>query len=253
MDAPDLFARYSRQMLLPQIGRSGQEKLAAARVGLMGCGALGSVVANHLVRAGVGFLRIVDRDYPQLHNLQRQMLFTEDDVARQVPKAEAAVAFLRKVNSQVVLRADVATIDGDSLPELAAGLDLMVDGTDNFRARFDINDYAVQQGMPWVYGGVIGSSGMSMTIVPGEGPCLRCLIRDLPGVDQAPTAEVAGVLSSVVAVIASMEATEVIKLIVNPAARNRSLLAVDVWDLTFEMIEVPRDPACVCCGSGRTV
>ena len=215
-DSADPLYRYSRQMLVSQIGREGQEKLAAARVGLVGCGALGSVIANHLVRAGVGYLRIVDRDYPELHNLHRQMLFTEDDVARRVPKAEAAAAHLRAVNSQVVVEPLLATIDADTLPAFAAGLDLLVDGTDNFPTRFVLNDYAVSRGMPWVYGGVIGSSGMSMTIVPGDGPCLRCLIRELPDREQSPTADVAGVLNTVVAVIASVEATEVIKLVVDP-------------------------------------
>jgi molybdopterin/thiamine biosynthesis adenylyltransferase len=245
------FDRYSRQVLLPQIGRQGQEKLAAARIGLVGCGALGSMIASHLVRAGVGLLRIVDGDHAELHNLHRQLLYTERDVARRVPKVEAAAAYLRTVNSEVVVEPLVARVDGDSLPAFADGLDLVVDGTDNFAIRFLINDYAVRRGMPWVYGGVIGTSGMSMTIVPGEGPCLRCLVRDLPGPDQSPTADVAGVLNTVVAVIGSVEATEAVKLVVDPAARSRALLVVDIWDLTFEKLAVARDPGCPCCGMGE--
>jgi adenylyltransferase/sulfurtransferase len=251
MSAADPLERYSRQMLLRQIGREGQEKLGAARMGLVGCGALGSVLASHLVRAGVGYLRIIDRDYPEMHNLHRQVLFTEDDVVRRVPKAEAAAAYLRTVNSQVVVEPHVATVDADSLPGLLDGLDLVVDGTDNFPTRFLVNEYMVREGKPWVYGGVIATSGMCMTIVPGEGPCLRCMVRETPSPEQAPTADVAGVLNSVVAVIASVEATEAMKLVVDPAARNRGLLVVDVWDLTFEKLEVPRDPACPCCGEGR--
>ncbi len=245
------FERYSRQMLLPQIGRAGQEKLAAARIGLIGCGALGSVIASHLVRAGVGLLRIADRDYPEMHNLQRQILFTEEDVARGLHKAEAAAAYLRKVNSQVVVEPVVTAVDAGNLPGLADDLDLLVDGTDNFPTRFVINDYAVARGMPWVYGGVITTAGMSMTIVPGEGPCLRCLVRDVPPREQSPTADVAGVLSTVVAVIGSVEATEAIKLVVAPAARSRALLVVDVWGPSFEKLDVPRDPGCRCCGGGR--
>jgi molybdopterin/thiamine biosynthesis adenylyltransferase len=244
----DPLFRYSRQILFPRIGREGQEKLAAARVGLVGCGALGSVIANNLVRAGVGHLRIADQDYPELHNLHRQVLFTEDDVARRIPKADAAAAHLRAINSDVSVEPLKETITADTLPDFASGLDLLVDGTDNFPTRFALNDYAVDRAMPWVYGGVIGSSGMTLTIVPGGGPCLRCLIRDLPGRDQAPTADVAGVLNTVVAVIASVEATEVIKLLVDPKARSRHLLVVDLWDLNFEKLEVPRDPNCVCCG-----
>jgi adenylyltransferase/sulfurtransferase len=252
VDPVDPFSRYSRQMLLPQIGRRGQERLAAARIGLVGCGALGSVIAAHLVRAGVGFLRIIDRDYAELHNLHRQMLYTEADVARRTPKAEAAAAYLRAVNSQVVVEPYVATLDAATLAGFAGGLDLLVDGTDNFPTRFLMNDYAVGRGVPWVYGGVIGTTGMSMTIVPGEGPCLRCLVRDLPSREQSPTADVAGVMNTVVAVIASVEATEALKLVVDPAARSRRLLVADVWDLTFESLEVPRAPDCVCCGNGRT-
>jgi molybdopterin/thiamine biosynthesis adenylyltransferase len=248
VETADPLGRYIRQMVVPQIGRQGQEKLAAARIGLIGCGALGSVIAHHLVRAGVGYLRMVDRDYPELHNLHRQILYTEEDVARRVPKAEAAAEHLRAVNSQVVVEPLVATVDRDTLPGFAAGLDLLVDGTDNFPTRFLINDYAVARGVPWVYGGVIGSSGMSMTIVRGDGPCLRCLIPGLPTREQSPTADVAGVLNTVVAVIASVEATEAIKLVVDPSARSRHLLMLDIWDLAFDKLEVPRDPDCVCCG-----
>jgi molybdopterin/thiamine biosynthesis adenylyltransferase len=248
MSDPDPFERYSRQMLVPQIGREGQEKLAAARIGLIGCGALGCVICTHLVRAGVGFLRIADKDCPELHNLHRQILFTEEDVARRVPKAEAAAAFLRKANSQVTVDPVVVTIDKDTLPGFADDLDLLVDGTDNFPTRFLVNGYAVARGMPWVYGGVIRTSGMSMTIVPGEGPCLRCLVRELPAPGQSPNADVAGVLSTVVALIGSIEANEATKLVVDPDQRSRRLVVVDVWDLTLDTLEVPRDPECPCCG-----
>ena len=247
----DPFHRYSRQILVQQVGREGQEKLAAARVGLVGCGALGSHISNHLVRAGVGYLRIADRDYPEVHNLQRQILFTEADVAAGIPKAEAAAAHLCAINSTVEVEPQVITIDEESLPGFADGLDLLVDGTDNFATRFLINDYAVRTGLPWVYGGVISTSGMTMTVVPGEGPCLRCLIPELPSREQTPTADVAGVLSTTVAVIASVEATEVIKLIVDPRARNRGLLIVDLWDLVFERLEVARDAECRCCRSAQ--
>lgn len=248
MTAIDRLERYSRQMLVSQIGREGQEKLLGARVGLIGCGALGSNIASHLVRAGVGFLRLVDSDRAELHNLHRQMLYTEDDVARKVPKAEAAALHLRQVNSNVTIEPQVAHLDADNLPAFADGLDILVDGTDNFPTRFAVNDYAVTHGIPWVYGGVVATSGMSMTIVPGEGPCLRCLVRDLPRPEQCPTAEVAGVISTVVAIVASIEATEVMKMIINPSSRNRHLLVIDAWDLAFELLDVPRDSDCVCCG-----
>jgi molybdopterin/thiamine biosynthesis adenylyltransferase len=250
MSARDPLLRYSRQMLVPYIGREGQERLREARVGLIGCGALGSVIANSLVRAGVGLLRIADQDYPEIHNLHRQVLFTEEDVTRRVPKAEAAALHLGEVNSDVTVEPVVGTIDPATIVEFARGLDILADGTDNFATRFLLNDHAVGQGIPWVYGGVIGSGGMSMTIVPGEGPCLRCFVRDLPSREQSPTADVAGVLNTIVAVIGSVEANEVIKLVIDPDSRNRHLLVADIWDLTFERLLVPRDPTCPCCGEG---
>lgn len=248
MAGEDRFFRYSRQMLVPYIGRAGQERLQSAKVGLIGCGALGSAVANNLVRAGVGLLRIADKDYPEIHNLHRQVLFTEQDVARQVPKAQAAAAHLREVNSEVAVEPVVGTIDADTIAAFAEGLHILVDGTDNFPTRFVINDHAIGHSIPWVYGGVIGSSGMSMTVVPGDGPCLRCFVRDLPSREHSPTADVAGVLNTIVALIASVEANEVVKLVVDPEARSRHLLLVDVWDLAFERLVVPRDPGCPCCG-----
>jgi len=246
--------RYSRQILLPFVGAEGQKKLQAARVGLVGCGALGSTIANQLVRAGVGYLRVADRDYPELHNLQRQALYTEDDVRRRLHKAEAAAAHLREINSEVVVEPHVVTIDEHSLPSFAKDIDLIIDGTDNFATRFLINDYAVNHSVPWIYGGVVISSGMTMTIVPGsDGPCLRCLMRHLPPPELAPTADTVGVLSGVVAVVANIEATEAMKLILEPEARNRHLLVIDLWDLTFETIDVHRDPTCVCCGTETEV
>ncbi len=249
MTVLDPFQRYSRQILLTSLGREGQEKLGAARVGLVGCGALGSTIAGHLVRAGVGYLRIIDSDRAELHNLHRQSLFTEDDVVRQAPKAEAAAAYLRRVNSEVTIEGIVGRLSSDSVASFAGGLDLLVDGTDNFPTRFVINDHCVAQGMPWVYGGVVATSGMTLTVVPGDGPCLRCLVRDVPRPEEAPTADVAGVLNTVVGVIGSLEATEVVKLVVAPQARSRHLVVVDVWDSVFEKLEVPRDVACVCCGA----
>lgn len=249
MDRPDPLFRYSRQMLVPQLGREGQEKLLAARVGLVGCGALGSVIANHLVRSGVGHLRIADGDRVELHNLHRQMLYTEEDVKQRVPKAEAAARHLRRANSEVRVEPVVARIDETSIAEFATGLDVLVDGTDNFATRFVLNEHAVRSGTPWVYGGVIGTTGMSMTVVPGEGPCLRCFLREPPTLEQSPNAETAGVLSVTVAILASLEAAEVMKLIVDSSARNRGLLVVDVWECSLERLDLSRDPACPSCAN----
>ncbi|MCL5942876.1 MAG: ThiF family adenylyltransferase [Actinobacteria bacterium] len=243
--------RYSRQTLFAPIGEEGQRRLARARVGLVGCGALGSVIAGHLVRAGVGYLRIADRDYLELNNLQRQMLFTEADVARRLPKAVAAAEHLRAINSEVEVEPLVVDLNPFSVVDFADGLDLLVDGTDNFMARFLINDLAVSRSMPWVYGGVIGAAGMTLTVVPGQGPCLRCVFPDVPPPGSAPTCDTVGVLNTVVAGGGSLQANEVYKLLVNPEARNRDLLTVDLWDLRFETVQVARDPDCPACGRGE--
>ncbi len=244
-------ARYSRQLLFAPIGLQGQRRLVAARVGLVGCGALGSVIAGHLVRAGVGFLRLADRDYLELNNLQRQMLYTEADVERRLPKAVAAAEHLRAINSEVVVEPLVADLNPFSVVDFAEDLDLVVDGTDNFAARFLINDLAVARGIPWVYGGVIGASGMTMTVVPGDGPCLRCVFPEMPPPGSAPTCDTAGVLNTAVAVVGSLEANEVYKLVADPEARNRDLLTVDLWDLRFEAVHIARDPECPACGQRR--
>ncbi len=235
-------------MLYERLGASGQRRLAAARVGVVGCGALGSTIAAHLVRSGVGLVRVVDRDFPEMNNLHRQMLYTEADVALRIPKAVAAAAHLREANSDVQVERVVADVNPFSILQFGDGLDMLVDGTDNFATRFLVNDYAVQRGIPWVYGGVIGASGMTMTVVPGEGPCLRCVFREPPPPGSVPTCDTAGVLSTAVAVVASIQANEVIKLLVDPDARSRGLLTVDIWSLRFELLPVERDTECPACG-----
>ncbi|MHB0979708.1 MAG: ThiF family adenylyltransferase [Thermoleophilia bacterium] len=241
-------SRYHRQMLFAPFGEEGQRRLGAARVGLVGCGALGSVIAGHLVRAGVGYLRIVDRDFLELNNLQRQSLFTEADVRDRTPKAVAAAEHLRRINGEVVVEPLVADVNPFSIVPFAEGLDLLVDGTDNFTTRFLVNDYCVSRGIPWVYGGVIMAGGMTMTFTPGDGPCLRCVFPDVPAPGSTPTCDTAGVLNTVVGVVASIEANEVFKLLVEPTARNRKLLTLDLWDLSFESVQVARDPECPACG-----
>src|SRR5262245_9226642 len=179
--------RYSRQILFHGIGEEGQRRIAEGRVLLCGCGALGSAIADSLVRAGVGFLRIVDRDFVELSNLQRQVLFDEQDIAEQLPKAIAAFRKLAKINSNVSLDPIVADIDHRNMLALASGVDLIVDGMDNFETRFLINDAAIETRIPWIYGGCVGSHGQVMPIFPGETACLACLIGDVPGPGMSET------------------------------------------------------------------
>jgi len=235
----DPLDRYSRQVRFPSLREAGQRKLMESRVTICGCGALGTVLANHLVRAGVGHVRIVDRDFIEVHNLQRQILFDETDVSDNLPKAEAAARKLRLINSAIEIEAVVTDIDHTNILELVEDADLILDGTDNFETRYLINDAAVKLNKPWIFGGVIGSEGQTMTIVPGKTPCIRCLIETSPPPGMTPTCETAGVLGPAVSVIASFEAVEAIKLLSGAHdALNTELIMIDIWDWTFRRLKV---------------
>ena len=242
--------RYIRQTIFAPIGKSGQERLSAATVAIVGCGALGSAISDQLARAGVGRLRLIDRDFVELHNLQRQSLFTEADVAERTPKAIAAGNRLAAVNSDIEIESIVDDLDSGNAEQLLAGADLIVDGTDNFETRYLLNDVAIALGIPWVYGGVIGSYGMTMTIRPGETPCLQCAFPEPPPPGSAPTCDTAGVIAPAVHAIASIEVAEAIKLLTGATDKlNNGLLAIDLWNLTFDQVPLgaPR-PDCSACG-----
>ena len=239
MSTLESMSRYIRQVRYPRLGEEGQRRMMAGRVLVVGCGALGSVAANTLVRAGVGLVRIVDRDFVETTNLQRQMLFNEEDVARQMPKAMAAAERLRAINSQVEIDPIVADVDPTNIERLCEGIDVIVDGTDNFETRFLVNDAAVKHNIPWVYGGCLGAEGQTMTILPGETACLRCLMQECPPPGSTPTCDTAGVLGPIVEVIASLEALEAIKILSgNRAACSRMLTVVELWDNTFRQIDI---------------
>jgi adenylyltransferase/sulfurtransferase len=251
----DSLERYSRQVRFAGVGEAGQRRLLAARVTLCGCGALGTVLANALVRAGVGHLRLVDRDFIETSNLQRQVLFDERDVAENLPKAEAAARKLRAVNSGVAVEPVVTDIDRTNVLDLVKDADLVLDGTDNFEVRYLINDAAVMLGKPWVYGGCVGSHGQTMTILPGETPCLRCVFEAAPGPGEAGTCETAGVLGPVVGIIANFQATEAIKILVGKHdGINRDLIYVDAWENVLRRIKVAPllgKVDCPCCRRRR--
>src|SRR5438552_4198626 len=254
MSNPSL-ERYSRQMRFYGIAESGQRKLVDAHVTLCGCGALGTVLANALVRAGVGHLRLVDRDFIETHNLQRQVLFDEHDVAENLPKAEAAARKLGAINSSVHVEPVVADIDRTNILELVQDADLILDGTDNFEIRYLINDVAVKLGKPWVYGGSIGSHGQTMTILPGETPCLRCVFEAAPAPGEAGTCETAGVLSPVVNIVASFQVAEALKILTGQKDKiSRDLIYVDVWDNIQRRIKIALllgKVDCPCCRHRR--
>lgn len=236
---PQNLDRYVRQIRFAPLGEEGQARLCVSRVLVCGCGALGSVLAATLVRAGVGHVRIVDRDFVETTNLQRQFLFDEQDVAEGLPKAVAAAQKLRKTNSQVCVEPIVADVNASNLEQFCDGMDAIVDGMDNFETRFLINDVAVKHRIPWVYGGCLGSEGQTMTILPGETPCLRCLMQDCPPPGSMPTCDTAGVLGPIVGVIASLEAMEAIKILSGRReAISRNLTVVELWDLSVRHVNV---------------
>jgi len=221
--------RYSRQMLFRGIGAEGQRRLGNARVAIVGCGATGSALASLLARAGVGALRIIDRDYVEPSNLQRQSLFDESDAAESVPKAIAAARKIATFNSEVAVEPQVADLTPANVASLLAHSDLALDGTDNFETRYLVNDYAVQQGVPWIYAAAVGSYGVTMNILPGETACLACVLPAPPrGVVE--TCDTSGILNSAINLVASIQATEALKLLVGARDRlRRSLLSFDVW------------------------
>src|SRR3989441_9677102 len=255
MIADGSLERYSRQMRFPGVGEAGQRRLLASHVTLCGCGALGTVLANALVRAGVGHLRLVDRDFIETNNLQRQVLFDEHDVAENLPKAEAAARKLAAINSSVHVEPVVTDIDRTNIVDLVQDADLILDGTDNFEIRYLINDAAVKLGKPWVYGGCIGSHGQTMTILPGETPCLRCVFEAAPAPGEAGTCETAGVLSPIVNIVASFQAAEAVKLLARRRDHvNRDLIYVDVWDNIQRRIKIAPllgKVDCPCCRRGH--
>ncbi len=247
--------RYSRQMRFYGMGEEGQRKLLASRVTLCGCGALGTVLANILVRAGVGYLRVIDRDFIEPSNLQRQVLFDEQDIADNLPKAEAAARKLRAINSSVTVEPVVADIDRTNILQYAEDADLILDGTDNFEIRYLINDVAVKLGKPWVYGGSIGSHGQVMVILPGETPCLRCVFEAAPAPGEAGTCETAGVLAPVVNIVSSLQATEAFKILTGHKEQVcRELVYIDVWENVTKRIKIAPllgTVDCPCCQQRR--
>ena len=237
----DRFDRYSRQMRFAPIGQQGQARLAEARVLVCGCGALGSAIANTLVRSGVGCVRIVDRDFLELSNLQRQLLFDESDVAAGLPKAIAAAEKLRQINSQITIEPVVADITHKNIADLAGDVDLLLDGSDNFELRFLLNDYALSSNKPWIYGGAIGGEGQSMTIVPGRSACLACLLPEPPPSGATPTCDTAGILGPALFAVAAMQSCEALKLLTgNLEALSTQLAVIDLWSNRMRQVDLSK-------------
>ncbi len=245
MDSPE---RYSRQVLFPPIGAEGQRRLAAARIAIVGCGATGSALSSLLARAGIGYLRLIDRDYVEPSNLQRQVLFDEADAAESLPKAIAAARKIGAFNSEIVVEPHSVDLTPANAEELLAGVDMVLDGTDNFETRYLINDFAVSAGIPWIYTAAVGSYGVTLTTLPGETACLACIFPDSPQ-GLVETCDTSGILNSAVNLTASIAATEAMKLVVGARDKlRRTLLSYDVWSNDHAEISAARPrPDCRAC------
>jgi molybdopterin-synthase adenylyltransferase len=241
--------RYSRQILFAGIGENGQSLLAKSRATIIGCGALGTAQAEALARAGVGLLRLVDRDFIEFSNLQRQTMFTERDAAERLPKAIACAKHLRKINSQIVVEAEVADVNHSNVERLLADSDVVVDGTDNFSTRYLINEACVKHEVTWIYGAAVGSYGVTMTVRPGITPCLRCIFPEAPAAASAPTCDTAGVIMPIINIVAAVQVTEALKLLTeHPEDLHGSLMQFDVWRNEWRRISVGKPAAnCLTC------
>jgi adenylyltransferase/sulfurtransferase len=241
---PETRQRYARQILVSHIGEAGQQKLREAAVVLVGCGALGSVLAELMVRAGIGRLRIIDRDFVELSNLPRQLLFDENDAHQLLPKAAAAARKLQAANRDVHIEAEVADLRPDNALNLLTGFALILDGTDNFETRFLINDVAVRLGVPWIYSGVLAATGVVLPVLPGHTACLACLLA--AGADPGPTCDTAGVLNAAATATAALAAAQALRLLIE-GQTDGCLLSCEVWTGRLQRLAVARDPACPVC------
>ena len=241
--------RYCRQWILPEIGEEGQRRLAKAKAVVVGCGALGTNIAEVLARAGIGRITLVDYDRVELSNLQRQVLLTEADVGR--PKARAVAEVLAKVNSQIDVTYDVIRVTADNVERLIEDGDLVLDGFDNLPARYLINDACVKHGIPWVFAAVAGTLGMTMPVLPGKGPCLRCLFPSPAPDEVVLTATNAGILNTLPRAIVTVQTTQALKILLNSFDGPTKLITIDIWQDMFNVQEIPRSERCPCCGLGR--
>jgi molybdopterin-synthase adenylyltransferase len=242
--------RYSRQILFPEIGKAGQEKLLASRVLLVGCGALGASHAEMLARAGVGKLRIVDRDFVEFTNLQRQTLFKESDASERLPKAAAAKKRIGEINSEIEVEEIIADVNYSNVESLLEWCDLVLDGTDNFQIRYLLNDACVKHDKPWIYGAAVSSYGTTMTIIPGETPCLRCVFEEVPDAGSSPTCDTAGVIMPIISTVSAVQVTEALKILTGRAEDlHRSIVQFDLWQNDWRKIKLSGpNPDCKTCG-----
>lgn len=241
--------RYSRQIMLPAIGSEGQARLGRSRVAVVGCGGLGSILSQLMVRMGVGRVTVIDGDRPDITNLHRQILFDEADVAERHPKAQTAAEKLRRMNSQTEIVGIAERLHPANADRLLTGHEVILDGTDNLRTRLLLNDWSIRNGIPWVYGAVMSAKGMSLVIRPGKGPCLACLFPDPPS--ESAEAPPLPIFPPAPVTVACLQATEAVKLLLQKTDVNPDLVVWDLWEGSHQRIPVRRNPDCTCCGQRR--
>ncbi len=245
------YQRYQRQIIFRELGEKGQQRLLSARVAVVGVGATGSIIANWLARAGIGYLRLIDRDFVEWHNLHRQALYTEEDVRAGLPKAIAAANALRQINSDITIEPVVADVNPENALDLLGDVDLIMDGSDNFFTRYLLNDVSLKAHIPWIYTGAIAAYGSSATFIPHEGPCYRCIFAEVPPPGAGETCDTVGVLGPAVGVMASYSAGEALKLLAHMGQRNPGLVYFDLLSNTWELFRAEKRPTCPACGLGR--
>ncbi len=243
--------RFHRQMLFPGIGQDGQQKLLQAKVALVGCGGLGSTLAQCMGRSGIKKLTIIDNDVVDITNLHRQFMYNENDARQKTEKAGAAAKIVSEADSSVEVNGTAARLGRDNIDELLEGHDLILDGLDNMKTRYLLNDWCVKNNVPFIYGGVVGSSGMLMPVIPGDGPCLRCLFPDPEAAQAAPNTDIAGIINTLPAHVATIQATEAQKLLIGSKDLIRELQVMDIWTGDRQKLKINRAPKCKCCGKKK--
>ncbi len=236
--------RYSRQTVLKEVGEEGQKRIGHGTAVIIGLGGLGSVTADALVRCGVGNIKLIDRDFVELSNLQRQTVYTEEDIGK--PKAEVMYDHLKKVNSNVELETLVIDVNKNNIEDMITGADVVMDCTDNMKTRYIINDACIKHNIPWIYTAILGTYGMTMDIIPGKGPCLRCLLPKKPRVGSMETCATAGVLFSIPRIMANVASTEAVKMLMGVEIR-KEMLTMDLWKNEYELMTISRNDECPCC------
>ena len=239
--------RYARQIAFSGIGEAGQQILGSSRIAIVGVGALGTVSANCLARAGIGFMRLIDCDHVERINLHRQILYTEDDAERRVPKATAASSFLTRANSDIQIEPIVATLNADNAETILDNVDIVLDAVDNWQTRFLINEVCRKKSLPWIYCAVLGSQGMTMNFFPGDYPCLKCVVPDQAISSIQPTIATVGVLNTTTGTIASIQVAEAIKILLGSPCVRHGLFVADSWHNRFKTIPFEKDNNCPVC------